>query len=70
MLVYTYKRKVINVFIDDTIDTYNDYYKSIRNIPVLTRQEEIALFMRYEKKDQKARDLLIKHNLKLVASVV
>lgn len=58
------------MFIDDTIDTYNDYYKSIRNIPVLTRQEEIALFMRYEKKDQKARDLLIKHNLKLVASVV
>jgi len=42
------------------------YFKRIGNAPLLTREEEQALFARIEKGDQKAREELIERNLKLV----
>ena len=56
--------------IDETLDEYRNYYNSIKNIRVLKPEEEIALFMRYEKGDKKARDLIITHNLRLVSTIV
>lgn len=52
---------------DDSFTTSEgDYVASIRNIPLLTREEEVALAKRAEKGDKSAQDELITHNLKLV----
>jgi len=42
------------------------YFKKIGGVPLLTREEEQALFARMAKGDAKARDELIERNLKLV----
>lgn len=49
---------------DDSLGTY---LKKIRNIPPLTRQEEIELARRIQKGDTEAERELVCHNLKFVA---
>jgi RNA polymerase primary sigma factor len=46
------------------------YFNEISKYPVLTSQEELDLIIRYkEQNDQKAKEKIIKHNLKFVISV-
>jgi RNA polymerase sigma factor (sigma-70 family) len=45
------------------------YLNEAGQYPVLTRERERALFTAYKAGDQEAREMLIKHNLKLVVSV-
>lgn len=45
------------------------YLKQIKNMPILTREQEIELFERVKQGDEKAREIIIKSNLKLVVSV-
>ena len=54
-------------YLNDSISIYFNYmdYK----LPVLTKEEEKVLFLKYEAGDLKARDEIIKHNLKLVVSI-
>ncbi|MFQ5691548.1 MAG: sigma-70 family RNA polymerase sigma factor [Nitrospinota bacterium] len=52
-----------------TIDSLSSYLKEIRNIPVLTREEEQALARKVIKGDREAMDKLIRSNLKYVVSV-
>lgn len=47
----------------------NNYFKSIRKIPLLTKQQEIELAKRIEKGDQKAKNKMIESNLRLAISV-
>jgi len=45
------------------------YLQKIRSIPLLTADQERDLAKRIENGDEEAKDLLIKHNLRLVASL-
>ena len=47
----------------------SSYLKEISKYKVLTKEEERELFARYKNGDQEARDLIFKHNLKLVISI-
>ena len=52
---------------DNNLDIYlND----IKDYEVLSKEEEKDLFIRYKKGDMKAKELLIKHNLRLVISCI
>ena len=60
------KKKTITDFERSSID----YFKEINNLSPLTREEEFSLWEKYKKhNDMKARDKIIKSNLKFVASV-
>ena len=60
------KKKTITDFERSSID----YFKEINNLSPLTREEEFSLWEKYKKhNDMKARDKIIKSNLKCVASV-
>ncbi|MFQ5912028.1 MAG: RNA polymerase sigma factor RpoD/SigA [Nitrospinota bacterium] len=52
-----------------TADSLSSYLKEIRNIPVLSREEERALAQEMIKGKKEARDRLIRSNLKYVVSV-
>lgn len=45
------------------------YFREIKRIPVLTREEEVGLAKRMKKGDKKAREKLIKSNLRFVVNV-
>lgn len=49
--------------------TISNYFKSIRKIPLLTKQQEIELAKRIEKGDKKARKIMIESNLRLAISI-
>ncbi len=53
----------------ESLDPIKMYLKEIGKTPLLTFEEEISLAKRYEKNDQKAKDKLIKANLRLVVSI-
>jgi len=53
----------------ESLDPIKIYLKEIGQTPLLTAEEEIKLAKRYEKGDQKAKEKLIKANLRLVVSV-
>ena len=50
-------------------DILHQYYETIKKIPLLTFEEELELSRRIKKGDEKARNLLIKANLRLVAKI-
>ena len=50
-------------------DPVKIYLQEIGKVPLLTRDEEVELAKRIEKGDQKAREKLIKSNLRLVVSI-
>lgn len=45
------------------------YYATIKDIPLLSQEEEVELAKRVEKGDMEARNELVRHNLRLVLSV-
>ena len=51
------------------MDPIKSYLKEIKNIPLLTAQEEIDLTRRLRKGDKAARDRMINSNLRLVISI-
>ncbi len=53
----------------ESLDPIKMYLKEIGKTPLLTFEEEIDLAKRYEKGDQKAKEKLIKANLRLVVSI-
>lgn len=53
----------------ESLDPIKMYLKEIGKTPLLTFEEEIALAKRYEKADMKAKEKLIKANLRLVVSI-
>ncbi len=60
------KKKIINDFERSSIDYFND----INKFSSLTKEEELSLWEKYKlENDLKARDKIIKSNLKFVASV-
>ena len=52
-----------------TDDSLGAYLKKISNIPILTREEEVALARRMQEGDEEAERELVRHNLKYVVSV-
>src|SRR3990170_1113808 len=53
----------------ESLDPIKMYLKEIGKTPLLTFEEEISLAKRYEKNDLKAKEKLIKANLRLVVSI-
>jgi len=53
----------------ESLDPIKMYLKEIGKTPLLTFDEEISLAKKYEKNDNRAKDKLIKANLRLVVSI-
>ena len=51
------------------MDPIKAYIKDVRRIPLLTAQEEVELAKRIKKGDHKAKDLMIRSNLRLVINI-
>jgi len=51
------------------MDPIKAYLKDVRHIPLLTAEEEIELAHRIKKGDKKAREMMIRANLRLVISI-
>ncbi len=50
-------------------ESYSQYVNAIKDIPVLTAEEEAELFRRYKAGDESAKNEIVSHNLKLVIKV-
>lgn len=50
-------------------DAYSQYLKDVGSFPLLTREEEKALAMKKDKGDEKAKELLVNSNLRLVIRI-
>jgi RNA polymerase primary sigma factor len=51
------------------MDPIKSYFKDVREIPLLTAEQEIQLAERIQKGDDEARDVMIRSNLRLVISI-
>ena len=51
------------------MDPIRAYFKDVRTIPLLTSEEEVQLAQRIQKGDEKAREQMIRANLRLVISI-
>ncbi|OGK22040.1 RNA polymerase sigma factor RpoD [Candidatus Roizmanbacteria bacterium RIFCSPHIGHO2_02_FULL_37_13b] len=60
---------IINLKHGESLDPIKMYLKEIGKHPLLTFEQEVDLAKKYEKSDLKARELLIKSNLRLVVSI-
>ena len=61
-----------NFLQDDTVftdDSTKSYFNQIKNIPILTKEEETALAIRIANQDEVAKKILIESNLKLVVYI-
>lgn len=52
-----------------SIDSINQYLKEIRNIPILSAEEEKDLFNKYQSGDKIAKNKIIEANLRLAVSI-
>lgn len=52
-----------------SIDSINQYLKEIRNIPILSAEEEKELFNKYQSGDKIAKNKIIEANLRLAVSI-
>jgi RNA polymerase primary sigma factor len=50
-------------------DSMDQYLSEIRNLPLLSRDEEISLVEKIQEGDERSKDLFILHNLRLVISI-
>ena len=66
---YTLEKESYSLSDEDALDSETMYLKEISKIPLLTALEEKNLSSRIAKGDNEARDLFIKSNLRLVASI-
>lgn len=62
-------KQIITLKHGDSLDPIKMYLKEIGKHPLLTFAQEVDLAKKYEKSDLKARELLIKSNLRLVVSI-
>ena len=62
-------KQIINLKHGESLDPIKMYLKEIGKHPLLTFEQEVDLAKKYEKNDLKARELLIKSNLRLVVSI-
>ena len=62
-------KQIITLKHGDSLDPIKMYLKEIGKHPLLTFVQEVDLAKKYEKNDLKARELLIKSNLRLVVSI-
>ncbi len=51
------------------MDPVKSYFKDVRDIPLLTAEEEVALAQRVVAGDREAREMMIRSNLRLVISI-
>ncbi len=51
------------------MDPIKSYFKDVRDIPLLTAEQEVELAERVQKGDEEARDTMIRSNLRLVISI-
>ena len=65
------KKALLNIFStgDVTENINNDYLRDISKIPLLSKEETVELFKKYNEGDEQAKEELIKSNLRLVVSV-
>lgn len=56
-------------FKTDNMDLVEQYYKEIRKAPLLTKEQEVDYARRLQRGDQKAKDLMIQSNLRLVVKI-
>jgi len=61
-----YKNLIMQLLHNDSMD---QYLSEIRRIKLLTRDEEIMLVKKVQEGDERAKDLFILHNLRLVISI-
>lgn len=62
-------RQLISTRHGESLDPIKKYLKEIGKTPLLKFEEEVDLAKRYEKNDMKAKEKLIKANLRLVVSI-
>ena len=62
-------KKMSKKFIDYKSDTINKYFHDVKNLTLLTPDEELDMVIRVENGDEVAREKLINSNLKFVVSV-
>lgn len=53
----------------DTVDLIEQYYRDIRQSPLLTKEDEVILARRVQQGDNEARHQMIKSNLRLVVKI-
>ena len=59
----------LDIFNINNGSDFESFIKQFTNVKVLTKEEEYELFKRYKNGDNEAKELIIKHNIKLVIKI-